>query len=458
MGPKRSWLSTLRNNQPAASALSLALLTPLLLGALLFPSSSEPFLRLATEERREVQSIAVSRRNDVGEKDVIVQAFQMNWKSVARECEEWLGPAGFGYVQKSDIASIRTRFGSRMVDRPEEYLQNGHVHEFRSAFDLKDAFSTRGIASLVKNWGRGWAPSDRAATFVVNHDTERQGTTINFRSPGNAHFLATIFLLAHPYGSPSILSSYEFDEDSVGPPQQEMTGLTNDLECDVGTWRCEHRDPAFMNMVAFRNAARRLPITQTHQAGENRVAFGRGEIGHVAINNEDTAWEFVYHTILPDGSYDKNSSPEHCDSYTITVQGGTAALVVPPRDAVAFYIGATPGNGIDISQIPRARGKVSVAIVLKASLAEDYSEIVIVGGSELFGNWDPSRGLPMIQAGLGGRWRAQVEFDALDLVEFKFVKMELTGAVGAWGPGENRKLRLPASGPVRRQYSWGDEP
>ena len=33
--------------------------------------------------------------------DVIVTMFQANWKSVARECGEVLGPEGVGYVQVS---------------------------------------------------------------------------------------------------------------------------------------------------------------------------------------------------------------------------------------------------------------------------------------------------------------------------------------------------------------------
>lgn len=56
-------------------------------------------------------------------------------------------------------------------------MQNGHVHEFRSAFDLKDAFLASGVARLVNNWGATWVPSDRAAGFVVNHDTVRRTLT-----------------------------------------------------------------------------------------------------------------------------------------------------------------------------------------------------------------------------------------------------------------------------------------
>ena len=32
-------------------------------------------------------------------RDVIVEMFQWNWDSVAQECTNFLGPAGYGYVQ-----------------------------------------------------------------------------------------------------------------------------------------------------------------------------------------------------------------------------------------------------------------------------------------------------------------------------------------------------------------------
>ena len=42
------------------------------------------------------------------------------------------------------------------------------------------------------------------------------------------------------------------------------------------------------------------------------------------------------------------------------------AIVVPPRDAVAVFAGRTPGNGIDISHIPRSRARSSVEVVVLA--------------------------------------------------------------------------------------------
>ena len=73
-----SFLSSPSTHNP--STLALALLGPLILGTLFTPSDS--FLRVATKEAGVGRKAAASRRNEVGEKDVIVQAFQMNWRSV----------------------------------------------------------------------------------------------------------------------------------------------------------------------------------------------------------------------------------------------------------------------------------------------------------------------------------------------------------------------------------------
>jgi hypothetical protein len=82
----------------------------------------------------------------------------------------------------------------------------------------------------------GWVPGTKANVFVANHDTERvrllpspsqgtnystpkqNGNSLTTKSPSNAYKLATIFSLAFPYGTPTILSSYSFSNASDGGP------------------------------------------------------------------------------------------------------------------------------------------------------------------------------------------------------------------------------------------------
>jgi hypothetical protein len=41
----------------------------------------------------------LERRVPSGTKTVIAQMFQWNWDSIATECTNFLGPAGYGYIQ-----------------------------------------------------------------------------------------------------------------------------------------------------------------------------------------------------------------------------------------------------------------------------------------------------------------------------------------------------------------------
>jgi alpha-amylase len=83
------------------------------------------------------------------------------------------------------------------------------------------------LADLKTLSETGWnlLPSDRAVVFVDNHDTER-GSAIFYQ---NAPYydLAVAFMLAWPYGYPSILSGFAFDRSTaagrdLGPPSDAM--------------------------------------------------------------------------------------------------------------------------------------------------------------------------------------------------------------------------------------------
>ncbi len=102
-------------------------------------------------------------------------------------------------------------------------------------------------------------PSDKAVVFLQNHDTQHQ-CGLSYRD-GNVFRIANVWMLAQPYGFPSVLSSYAFAcpvGNSMGPPS-DAGGHTNDVTCAssletavIGQWVCEHRDPSIRTMVAFR--------------------------------------------------------------------------------------------------------------------------------------------------------------------------------------------------------------
>ena len=157
--------------------------------------------------------------------------------------------------------------------------------------------------------------------FVSNHDTERGGQ-LSTKSPHNAYVLATVFSLAHPYGSPTILSSYRFSNRNAGAPNGGFG--TCDGDDGARGWLCQHRWTEIAGMVGFHNAVGNAALTEWVAPTDQRIAFGRGAcysydacwllssstlrcftggIGFVAINNEDQAWASTFKTDLADGQY-----------------------------------------------------------------------------------------------------------------------------------------------------------
>ncbi len=156
----------------------------------------------------------------------------------------------------------------------------------------------------------GIMPSDKAVVFLQNHDTQHN-CGISYRD-GNVFRLANVWMLAQPYGYPSILSSYVFDcpsQNSLGPPS-DASGWTLAVSCATsletaagGQWVCEHRDPSILKMVSFRHVVAGSDINHWWDNGANAIAFSRGDKGFVAINNAATSLDTTIATGMAAGTY-----------------------------------------------------------------------------------------------------------------------------------------------------------
>jgi len=199
----------------------------------------------------------------------------------------------------------------------------------------------------------GLMPSDKAVVFLQNHDTQHQ-CGLGYRD-GSVFRLANVWMLAQPYGYPSILSSFAFDcplGNAMGPPS-DAAGNTEDVACaasletaTVGQWVCEHRDPYVRAMVGFRRVVAGAAITHWWDNGANAIAFSRGDRGFVALNREATVVAATIATGLAPGTY--------CDRLTGGVVGaacaGTAVVV---DGSGAVQIDLTPGTAIAIDVTTR---------------------------------------------------------------------------------------------------------
>ncbi|HEU0015640.1 MAG TPA: alpha-amylase family protein [Longimicrobium sp.] len=196
-------------------------------------------------------------------------------------------------------------------------------------------------------------PDDKAVVFLENHDTQRGGG-ISYRDPA-AFRLANVWMLAHPYGYPSVMSSYAFDRSTqagrdAGPPSN-AAGVTNDVACAasletvaMGQWVCEHRDPVIARMVGFRRAVAGAALAGAWDNGSNAVAFSRGDRGFVAISREGTAVTAAIATPLAPGTYcdvlTGGRTGAACAGASLTITAnGMAQVSLPPNTAVAVHAG-----------------------------------------------------------------------------------------------------------------------
>ncbi|PSR82077.1 hypothetical protein PHLCEN_2v6147 [Hermanssonia centrifuga] len=296
----------------------------------------------------------------------------------------------------------------------------------------------------------GWVSGTQANVFVTNHDTERNGNSLNNNSPSNTYVTAMIFSLAHPFGTPTILSSYTgFTDTDAGAPNGGAgtctgTGGTNG-------WLCQHRWVAISGMVGFHNNVGSAALVNWVSPQSQQIAFGRGALGFVAINNADSDWTATFTTSLPAGSYcdviSGTSSSGKCTGLGFTVSGGTFSATVPARSAIAIHTGALgTGNG-------SGTGTSSVTIVFQETATTTFGEnIFLVGSTAQLGSWDPDASIALSSAGYP-TWSVSISMTADTAFDFKFIRKETDGSI-VWESDPNRSATAPASGSTTVNTSW----
>ncbi|APU15654.1 MULTISPECIES: carbohydrate-binding module family 20 domain-containing protein [Actinoalloteichus] len=342
-------------------------------------------------------------------------------------------------------------FGAGEAVSPAEYLQNGDVQEFRYATGLKRVFTDESLAYLA-NYGEAWGfmPAGQSGVFIANHDTERNGSTMNYRD-GAAYTLAHVFMLAHPYGTPSVHSGYDFSDHDAGAPGGGNVGA-----CYSGGWRCQHAWPQIANMVGFRNAAGDAGITNWWDNGNDAIAFGRGDRAFVAINHEGSSITQTFQTSLPAGTYcdvqhGDPTSGGGCTGTTYTVDGGGRfTATIGAHDAVALHVGATgsPGPGPGPGPDPGRTG-AAFSVTATTSWGEN---ILVVGDHAGLGAWNPAAAVPLSSASYP-TWTGDVSLPAGTVVQYKYLRKGANGSV-TWESGANRSATVPASGVVRMTDAW----
>jgi alpha-amylase len=189
--------------------------------------------------------------------------------------------------------------------------------------------------------------------FLQNHDTQHQ-CGLGYHD-GSVFRLANVWMLAQPYGYPSILSSFAFScpgQNSMGPPS-DGSGWTLPVTCassletaTVGQWVCEHRDPYIKNMVAFRRLVAGEDVNHWRSFGANAIAFSRGTKGFVALNVGTDSLVATVPTLLAPGTY--------CDLLTGGLPTGAA-------DCAGTHVVVTAADSVQVALAPRTAIAIDVA-------------------------------------------------------------------------------------------------
>ncbi|WP_309049655.1 carbohydrate-binding module family 20 domain-containing protein [Streptomyces sp.] len=349
------------------------------------------------------------------------------------------------HMPAADLANIKSRLtkpdvywkleaihGAGEAVSPSEYLGSGDVQEFRYARDLKRILQNEKL-SYLKNFGEAWGymPSGQSGVFVDNHDTERGGDTLSYKD-GAQYTLASVFMLAWPYGSPDVHSGYEWTDKNAGPPGG---GRVN--ACYSDGWKCQHAWREIASMVGFRNTARGQAVTQWWDNGNNAIAFGRGSKAYVVINRESSALGRTFQTSLPAGTY--------CDVQSgnpVTVNAaGQFTATLGAHTALALHTGAT-GCGSGTTPPPATAG-ASFNVTATTVAGQN---IHVTGNRAELGNWNPAAA-PKLDPAAYPVWKLAVNLPAGTVFEYKYVRKDAAGNV-TWESGANRTATVPASGQV----------
>ena len=269
-----------------------------------------------------------------------------------------LGVAGFRidaakHMAASDLKVIVDQLpeGTRVIHevirgggepvQPEQYLNSGEVWEFDYARNMRSYFKGEVITpagSAIRF--RDFTPSNQTISFVSNHDTERNGETLNYND-ARYFELATAMMLAEDYGQPMLYSSYAFRSRDAGPYEtvkgvgpidcSETSAPKDEYKADE--WICQHRWQSTLNMIGFRDKVGDAPVVEKYRE-RGVYGFARDGVGYFITNVFDTQEMTVsVATTLPDGEY-----VNLIDGETHTISDGKLSATMPAMSAIALLV------------------------------------------------------------------------------------------------------------------------
>lgn len=218
--------------------------------------------------------------------------------------------------------------------QPTEYRDFAATLEPRYADTVSRAFRSGALTSLADLGAQTGSPftdllpTAGSVVYVDSHDSQRGGATLS-HADGPLHTLAVQFMLAWPYGTPLLMSSFAYDDFDDGPPA-DATGRTLPVVCDGKAFVCEHRLPAVQALTRWRGTVGDAPVAGWW-AEADALGFARGS-GYFAVNRATTPVTRTLDTGLAAGRYRDLVSGRTFD----VDAAGKLPLTVPAVSAVAL--------------------------------------------------------------------------------------------------------------------------
>jgi alpha-amylase len=362
----------------------------------------------------------------------------------------------YGALNGSPYIFQETIEGGSGEVSPTEYTSLGDVTEFRYGDVVGNAFRDAGLSGLQSLPNQMLLSSGDAVAFVDNHDTQRNGRAKLTYKDGTTYALSEAFMLAYPYGTPSVMSSFTFSNADAGPPAAS-NGTTNAVNCSSG-WACEHRWRTTANMVAFHNAAAGTSLTNWWSNGGSQIAFGRGSAAYAVFNRDGGSLNRTFQTSLPAGTYcdvaNGDFTSGSCTGTTYAVSSsGTFTATVPANGMLALHVNArTSGTGSPTTSPTTPGACTSVAVSFGVNATTVWGEnVYVLGNQSALGNWNTSGGVALSSASYPV-WKGTVNLPPNTTVEYKYVKKN--GSTVTWESGANRTLNTGSACTTSATDTW----
>ncbi len=320
--------------------------------------------------------------------------------------------------------------------KPAAFTGNGDVLGFAYAQGLKTQFQNGTLSNLsgIPSWSLD-ASSAQTYAMITNHDTERDGSTLSYKN-GTDYVLANYFMLAYPYGKPSVFDGFTWSSAGQSPPTNSGGFVTN-TNCSSG-WQCVTQSTGMKGMVGWRNAtASATTVSNFTATAGDVIGFSRGSKGWIGLNDSSNPSTASYRTRLADGVYcdviTGGLGANGCAGTAVSVSGGTATVTVPAHGAVAIHVNAR--TGATPTATPTSN-PTTVSDVFNVHATTTWGTSVYIVG-DIPRSARGTRPRPSALPGSYPTWSSTLTLPANTRIEYKYIKKTDAGAV-TWENGANR--------------------